>query len=106
MIHEFIERLPTFRNDMLRAVAAAIQHELDSRNTDGPHDDNFYLIRQCSDPVAYAMQFPNQERHFGILSDHTFRALVPFRSKTWAEHLAARRTLYTASLKRNKRNNL
>ncbi len=95
MIHEFIERLPTFRDDMLRAVAAAIQHEFDSRNSDGPHEDNLYLIRQCSDPVAYAMQFPNQEQHFGILSDHTFQALVPFRSKTWAEHLAARRTLYT-----------
>lgn len=94
MIHEFIERLPTFRPDMLRAVAAAIQHELDSRNPDGPHDDNLYLIRQCSDPVAYAMQV-RQVQHFGILSDHTFQALVPFRSKTWAEHLAARRTLYT-----------
>lgn len=95
MIHEFVERLPTFRDDMLRAVVAVIQHELDSRNPDGPHDENLYVIRQCSDPVAYAMQFPNQKEHFGILSEHTFQALVPFRSKKWAEHLVARRMLLT-----------
>jgi len=94
MVHGFIARLPAFRDDMLLAVMAAIEDELESRDPEGRQNKNLYAIRQCSDPVAYAMQFPNQEQHFGVLSEHTCRDLVPFRSLAWAEHVAARQTLF------------
>lgn len=95
MVHGFIDRLPAFREDVLKAVLAAIQHEIDQRKPDGPHDNNLYAIRRYGDPVTYMVKRPHQEDWaFEPLTGDTARHLVPHRSKGWAQHLAQRETLY------------